>query len=914
MTERATPRATYRLQLRSEFGFDDAAEAADYLAELGVSHVYTSPYLQAAPGSAHGYDVVDHSRVNEELGGEPAHRRFVERLSQVGLGQVVDIVPNHMAIGPPANVWWWDVLENGPSSRFAGHFDVDWNPPESKLRNTVLMPILGDQYGRVLERGEISLVWDDDGRFRIRYFDHVLPVAPRSFDTLLIRASERCPGAGADHLGFIGHSLGRLPSATSVQEADVQTRHRDKEVLHQQLLRLTSDLPEVADAVRAEVAAVNADVDALDELLDRQNYRLAFWRTAGHEVDYRRFFDINTLVGIRVEDSQVFADTHQLVLRWLAAGEVHGLRIDHPDGLRDPGAYFDLLRAAAPDAWIVVEKILEPGEELPSAWPVDGTTGYDFCHLVTRLLHEPRGEAPIRSLYFEVIKGERPDLDADAEYDDDAVETLDDVVHAAKHAVMQGALAADMSRLAQLFVAVAERHRRWRDFTRHELHAALSETAACFDVYRTYVGPDGACTTADAEVIAEAMAAATERRDDLDPEVFDFLGLVLRGELEPSSGPASELRLRFQQTTGPVMAKGVEDTAFYDHVPLASLNEVGSDPSVFALDADELHGALARSAEIAPRAMLALSTHDTKRSEDVRARLAVLSEVPGSWAEALHRWMQVATPHRDALVAPGWPDPRAEHLLFQTIVGAHPLSAERAAAYMEKAAKEAKRHTSWVDPNAEYDTALRSFVEAVCADDDLMADVARFVEPLVGPGRINSLAQKLVCLTAPGVPDIYQGTELWDLSLVDPDNRRPVDYAERRRVLAAAVDLTPSDRWTAADDGTPKLWLVHRALSLRARHPEWFDEASYRPLVPSGPAAGHVFAFVRGGHAIAVVPRLPVGLDAGGGWRDTSVELPPGEWYDELGERTWSGGTISVGELLERFPVALLHDDGGRSR
>lgn len=895
------PRATYRLQMRPGFGFEDAAAIADYLAELGISHVYTSPYLQAAPGSTHGYDVVDHSRVNEELGGADAHRRFVARLRELGLGQVVDVVPNHMAIGPPENVWWWDVLENGPSSRFAGHFDVDWASPEAKLRNRVLMPILGDHYGRVLERGEIELSWDDDGRFRIRYFDHVLPVSPRSLDTLMIAASERCGDDGADHLAFIGHALGRLPSATTTREADVATRHRDKEVLHQQLVRLAADRPSVAAAVRDEVDAVNADPDRLDELLDRQNYRLAFWRTAGSELDYRRFFDINTLAGLRVESAEVFADTHALILRWVADGEVQGLRIDHPDGLRDPAAYFELLRAAAPSAWIVVEKILEPGEELRPTWPVDGTTGYDACAVVTRLLHDPRGEAPIAELYAEVIGCAPGDPEVD----------LREVVHTAKHAVMRDALAADIGRVTELFVAVSERHRRWRDFTRRDLREALEEAAACFDVYRTYVGPDGTCTPTDREVIAEALDEATRRRGDLDPEVFDFLGLVLRGELEPGPGPATELRLRFQQITGPVMAKGVEDTAFYDHVPLVSLNEVGADPSVFALDVGAVHAAFARAARDAPRSMLALSTHDTKRSEDVRARLALLSEVPGAWAEAVRRWHASAAVHRDALDAPGWPDPRMEHLLWQTLVGAHPLPVERAVAYMEKASKEAKRHTSWVDPDPAYDEALRAFVEAVCGDDDLIGEVDAFVEPLVAPGRLNSIAQKLLHLTAPGVPDVYQGTELWDLSLVDPDNRRPVDYDERRRVLVAARSMTPEERWDAADDGTPKLWVVHRALALRAAHPEWFDAGSYEPLHVEGSAAGHVVAFARAGHAVTVVPRLPLGLDAAGGWGDTTLTLPPGDWHDDLGERRWSGGSIPVGELLARFPVALLHDLGG---
>ncbi|MGY6501849.1 MAG: malto-oligosyltrehalose synthase [Acidimicrobiales bacterium] len=896
------PRATYRLQLRADFGFDDAAAIADHLAVLGVSHVYTSPYLQAAPGSAHGYDVIDHSRVNDELGGPEAHARFVAAIRSAGLGQVVDVVPNHMAIGPPENLWWWDVLENGRSSRYAAHFDVDWDPPESKLRDQVLLPILGDHYGRVIERGEIALAWDDDGRFRLRYFDHVVPVSPRSVDTLLIRASERCGRSGADHLAFIGHSFARLPSATTTDLVEQHTRHRDKEVLYQQLVRLATDHPDVVDAVAAEVAALNADVDALDRFLERQNVRLAFWRTAGHDLDYRRFFDINSLVALRVEAAEVFADTHQLVLRWLADGDVDGVRIDHPDGLRDPTTYFELLRASAPDAWIVVEKILEPGERLPESWPVDGTTGYDFCHVVTRLLHDPRGETPLREFHSELTGDDTP---------------LAEIIHSAKVAILGDSLAADVNRVVGAFVALAEQHRRSRDLTRPDMHAAVVETAASFPVYRTYVGPDGRADATDRAVIAEAIEAAAERRPDLDDEVFAFLRAVLGGEVDPGPGLATELRLRFQQLSSPVMAKGVEDTAFYDHVPLASLNEVGADPTVFAIEPEEFHRSMGEAATSRPASMLTLSTHDTKRSEDVRARLAVLSEVPGAWAEAVRRWRSMADELRTevgATVRPAaWPDARMEHLLFQTLVGAHPLSADRATEYMTKAVREAKRHTSWTDPDPDYDAAVEAFVRGVCADDSLTSDIAAFVDTIVDAGRSNALAQKLLSLTAPGVPDIYQGTELWDLSLVDPDNRRPVDHDLRRRLISELDTLDVGAVAARADEGLPKLWLVTKALDLRTRHPEVFESGGYASLEVTGPAAGHVVASVRGGRVATVVTRLPFGLHSGGGWRDTTIDLPPGRWRDELSGQVWEGGGVPVVGVLEHLPVALLHrdDDSG---
>ncbi|MDZ7680096.1 MAG: malto-oligosyltrehalose synthase [Acidimicrobiales bacterium] len=892
--EVAAPRATYRVQLRPEFGFEDAAAVVEYLAALGVSHLYASPYLQAAPGSTHGYDVIDHAKVNDELGGDAGHRRMIDALGRAGLGQVVDLVPNHMAIGPRGNRWWWDVLENGRSSRFAGHFDVDWDPPGESMRNRVLMPILGDHYGRALERGEITVGWSPEGRFVVSYYDHVLPSAPRSLDSVLLGAAERCDSSGADHLAFIGSSLARLPSLSRDPGADVVTRHRDKEVLYQQLARLAGDDPTVVEAVRDEIRALNADVDALDRFLDRQNYRLAYWRTADDELGYRRFFDINTLVGLRVEDAEVFADTHRLVLGWLAADEVDGLRIDHPDGLRDPQAYFELLRAAAPGTWIVVEKILEPGESLPRTWPVDGTTGYDFCHLVTRLLHDPRGEEPIRTLYDEVTGDSTP---------------FPEVVRAAKDVILQGSLASDVARVTDRFVAVGQQHRRWRDFTRRELRDALVEVATSFPVYRTYVGPDAVLSGPDSEVIDAAIADALAHRPDLDPELFEILGAILRGELDPGPGPATELRLRFQQLTGPVMAKGVEDTAFYDHVPLGSLNEVGSDPATFAIDPGSFHDAMAEAVADRPASMLALSTHDTKRSEDVRARLALLSEIPGAWSEAVHRWRDLVDRHRavgDGV--DGWPDPRMEHLLFQTLVGAHPLPASRASEYLAKAVREAKRNTSWTEPNAGYDEAVDVFVAAVCDDPAFRADLDAFVEPLLVPGWTNALAQKLVQLTAPGVPDIYQGTELWDLSLVDPDNRRPVDFAHRRSMLAELDSLPVEEVWRRVATGLPKLLVVARTLALRRAHPGWFADGGYEPLSAAGAAAAHLVAYRRGDRAITVVPRLPVGLVAGGGWRDTVLQLPAGAWHDAFAGAEWEGGDVPVTALLERFPVALLYE------
>jgi (1->4)-alpha-D-glucan 1-alpha-D-glucosylmutase len=849
---RKPPLATYRVQLRPGFGFEEAAAIAPYLAELGVSHLYSSPYLQAAKGSTHGYDVIDPTRVNEELGGAEAHERFCRTLGKNGLGQVLDIVPNHMAIGAE-NLWWWDVLENGPSSRYAAYFDVDWSPPQERFRNTVVLPILGDHYGRVLEAGEIQLV-RRAGSFEVHYFEHRMPVSPSSLDTLLGEAAERC---GSEELAFLAEASSRLESAAH--------RHRDKEVVRAQLERLFREQPDVARAVDEVVEETNRDPDRLDALLSRQNYRPAFWRTAGRELDYRRFFDVHTLAGLRTEDERVFADTHALVLDWVRRGVLDGLRIDHPDGLRDPEQYFERLRAAAPDAWIVVEKILEPGERLPESWPVDGTTGYDFLNLVGGLFVDPEGERPLTDLYAELTG-------PCSEYSE--------LVWQKKHLVLEELLAAEVNRVAEVFLQVCERHRCYRDFMRNELRAAVREVAACFPVYRSYVRAEaGKVTAEDEEHVTTAIEAARSRRVDLPSDLFDFfrdlLLLKVRGPVE------SELVMRFQQLTGPAMAKGVEDTAFYNFHRLVALNEVGGDPGRFGISPEEVHRTLSESW---PRAMLATSTHDTKRSEDVRARLALLSEIPDRWAEFVHRWFG------------RFSDPNAEYLLYQTLVGAWPIETDRVVAYMEKAAREAKGATSWTRTDTEYEDSLRSFVEAVLADGDFVADLEAFVALLVEPGRINSLAQTLVKLTAPGVPDIYQGTELWSLALVDPDNRRPVDYEERRQLLNdLAGEPAPEEILARMDQGLPKLWVIRQALRLHRRL------GSYAPLQAKGDRAGHVFAFSRG-EIVTVVPRLVIGL--GGDWGDTSLDLPPGR--NELTGEDVSGGEVRLSDLLRRFPVALL--------
>jgi len=884
-----TPLSTYRVQLRPEFGFDAAAAIAGYLADLGISHLYSSPYLQAARGSTHGYDVVDPTRVNEDLGGEEAHARLCAALGENGLGQVLDIVPNHMAITERRNVWWWDVLENGASSRYAAYFDVDWNSPHARLRDTVLLPILGDHYGRVLENGELELV-RRGGKFEIHYHEHRMPVAPRSLDALIAEAAGRC---GSPDLAFIADALGQLPLATATDRESIARRHRGKEVLAGQLARLAGEDPEVARAIDAVVQEINGDPDRLDDLLQRQNYRPAFWRTAGQELDYRRFFDVHTLIGLRMEDERVFADTHALVLRWLREGVLDGLRIDHPDGLRDPEEYFERLRDEAPEAWIVIEKILEPGEPLREPWPVEGTTGYDFLGRVGGLLVDPEGEGPLTELYVE-LTGQSADWP--------------ELVREKKLLVLGDLLASDVNRLAEVFLEVCERHRRHRDYTRFELRQAIRDVVACFPVYRTYVRAEiGEVTDLDRRYVDEAIEAAKARRSDLPADLFDFFRDLLLLEVRgPEGSPAEgELVMRFQQLTGPAMAKGVEDTAFYNFHRLIALNEVGGSPGDFGLGVEAFHRLSAETQRLWPRAMLATSTHDTKRSEDVRARISLLSEIPEAWGEAARRWSERNARYRQG----DFPDRNAEYLLYQTLVGAWPIAAERAAAYMEKAAREAKVHTSWTRQNPEYEEALRSFVTSVLDDQDFVADLEAFVAPLVEPGRINSLAQTLVKLTAPGVPDFYQGSEIWDLSLVDPDNRRPVDFDLRRRLLDDLKrGMAPEGILARMDEGLPKLWLIRQGLHLRRRLPRPFGpEGAYESLRAAGLRAEHVVAFmrgVRGGAVAAIAPRLPLRLQ--GDWQGTTLELPLGSWRNELTGEEIAGGVRTVADVLSRFPVALL--------
>ncbi len=876
--------STYRLQLHAGFTFADASRVAAYLKELGVSHIYCSPYLQAAKGSQHGYDVVDPQKVNCEIGGEQGHSHFCDTLRELNMGQVLDIVPNHMATGPE-NKYWWDVLENGAASRYAGWFDVDWNSAEIKLQNKVLIPVLGEQYGRALSANQIVIHYAGDS-FQVRYMDHRFPLAPRSLAIPLALAAK---SINAPMLNFIADSLARLPSPDSADLDLVGARHRDKKILYELLLRLSTEQPEVAAAIQRAVGEINRNIDSLDALLNLQNYRLAYWRTADQELGYRRFFDINSLIGVRVERSHVFQATHCRIIEWLRNGVLDGVRVDHPDGLRDPEQYFERLRASAPGAWMLAEKILEPGESLRETWPIAGTTGYDFLNVCNHLLVYGEGLSELTSNY-DHFAGQ--------------TESFEYLVHAKKLAVEHESLGSDINRLAHLFVEICENNRDRRDYTRAEIRRAIREVAASFSVYRAYVVPDREqITDEDRTEITNAVTIAKTQRSDIDPELFDFIGKVLslqtRGTLE------TEFLLRFQEFTAPVMAKGVEDTALYCFNRMIGLNEVGSAPAGNGITVDQFHQFCARMQARHPLAMTTLSTHDTKRSDDVRARLAVLTEIPSRLRAAVHRWSR----RNRAFKTKGFPDHNTEYFLYQTLIGAWPISTDRVVAYMEKAVREAKQQTSWTHQNREFEDATRSFMERILASAEFLSELEEFVAQILLPGRINSLTQTMLKCIAPGVPDAYQGSELWDLRLVDPDNRGPVDYEVRRSMLGELKAGLPVDEiMKRMNAGMPKLWLIHQALHLRREQPQWFDErSSYTPLPTDGAKSKHVIAFLRADSVAAIAPRWNVIL--GGGFGSTVVELPAGRWKNLLSDEVLSGGTVRVKSLLQRFPVALLVKD-----
>jgi (1->4)-alpha-D-glucan 1-alpha-D-glucosylmutase len=1012
------------LQLNHLFTFKDALKLVPYLHDLGITDLYASPFLRAGPDSLHGYDISNHNEINPAIGSEADFAELADALRKRGMSMLLDVVPNHMGIGSNLNEWWNDVLENGPISTYAPYFDIDWEPLQPELRHKVLLPILGEQYGRVLENGELQVTFRD-GAFYLAYYEHTLPIAPSSYATILTGPCDRLARvrpADDEHLvelQSILTAISHLPTHEEPSPERIAEHNREKDVVKRRLNALMLADREVLDEVEMEVGRLNGRVgdsrsfDALDTLLNAQAYRLVYWRVASEEINYRRFFDVNTLAAIRIEVPEVFAATHRLIFDFLREEQAFGLRIDHPDGLLDPAEYFRRLQSeyhvqrtetgndplGAPplngrashsqnpepssgNLYVLIEKILAKDEPLPDEWPVHGTTGYEFMTAVGGLFVDASQRRRFDDLYARFI-GRRLDFHA--------------LVYESKRRIMALSLASEINVLAWELNRLSERDRRYRDFTLYALRDALREVIACFPVYRTYIsgrptisrdvrasepwpGPDSPygsespVSERDRAQIEIAIAWARRRNPAGEVSIFQFIrDVLLLQAMDPEDREGQEQQLHFvqkvQQTTGPVMAKAVEDTAFYIYNRLASLNEVGGEPEAFGVSVPAFHRLNAERLAHWPHSMLSTSTHDTKRSEDVRSRISALSELPREWSAALTRWSRANRRHKREIVGEQAPSRNDEYLLYQVLLGAWPLEpmdADGRAAfvgriqeYMAKATREAKTHTSWINPNEEYDTATHEFVAAILDPKragPFLADFAQLQGTTAQIGAVNSLGQTLLKLTAPGVPDTYQGMELWDLSLVDPDNRRPVDYRERRRMLGAlrravartdAAEPAPggddsaplrrlahrlADDWT---DGRIKLYLTWQALQLRSERSALFQHGAYLPLMADGPLDEHLIGYLRqheDAQIVAGVPRLvgrlldapSDGTEAGalrfraGIWDDTRLLLPdpPGQRYRSAftgavvetveAEGRAFQSALPVGTLLADFPVILL--------
>ncbi|MET0533905.1 MAG: malto-oligosyltrehalose synthase, partial [Steroidobacter sp.] len=881
-TKAKIPRATYRLQFNHQFTFNDAARIVPYLAKLGISHVYASPILKARPGSMHGYDVVDHSQLNPELGTREDFDRFVAKLHEHGLGLIVDIVPNHLGVMGNDNVWWLDVLENGPAARCAFHFDIDWRPNRGSMRDRILVPVLGDSYGIVLEKGELQVEFDAAaGSFSLRYHDHRLPIDPREYPRVFSHPipEELLPDDDPHRGDFesLLNSFSSLPPRDDTSTDGVAVRYRDKEAHKRRLARLIERSPEVLQHINDSVKAINGvsgqseSFDALDALLESQAYRLSYWRVAVDEINYRRFFDVNDLAALRMNEPSVFEVTHKLIFELIEAGSIDGLRIDHSDGLYDPEEYFLRLQQrfggepSERPLYVVTEKIIAAHERLPESWLVHGTTGYDFAALATTWLVCGDEEARMTRRYRQFTENEV---------------SFEALAYESKRLVMRASLAAEVEVLASQLDRIAHLDRRTADYTRAALREAIREVIACFPVYRTYISPRGFADE-DRRIIHWATGVARRRSAGAELSVFDFLRDVLLGEAAQGR-PAShrqamlEFAMKFQQVTSPVTAKGVEDTAFYRYNRMVCLNEVGGDPSRFAVSSTALHQANLERAKSWPHSMLATSTHDTKRSEDVRARIAVLSELPDLWKRHLSRWTQLNRgKHRQVDDAPA-PDREDEYLLYQTLAGLWSpeldteTTIQRLQAYMTKAGREAKRSTSWINPNADYEAAVGDFIVQLLSNPErnaFLRDFSSLAATVTFFGRINSWVTTVLKIASPGVPDFYQGTELPALTLVDPDNRVAVDFESAARRLESLGEIADTSALLDDADGArAKLYITSRLLQLRAAESQIFAQGSYQPLQVEGERKDHVFAFARvcdGRAVVVIVPRWSARLMGG---------------------------------------------------
>ncbi len=975
---RATPGATYRFQFNKTFTLKDAIALVPYLHDLGITHVYASPMLRARPGSMHGYDVVDHGELNPEVGTEEEFASLSSALRERGMGLILDAVPNHLCIGSD-NPWWTDILEHGPSSPYADYFDIAWyDSPRPGMSGRLLLPVLGEPYGTVLENGQLKPGFDG-GAFWVSYYDNRLPIDPRTYGHILAPAvAELLANRGVEdpdtiELTSILNSVGNLPPRGEEDAGRVAMGRVEVAAIKRRLLELGERFPHAAEAVRNAVAQLAgtpgdpASFGPLDDLLEAQAYRPAFWRVASDEINYRRFFDVNELAAVSTERIDVFRAVHRKLLDWLAAGHADGLRIDHPDGLFDPKEYLDRLqshyllalarreyeekRDSYPEIewerdepallerfaqavgrfrddgeqfplYVAVEKILAESERIPPDWACDGATGYKFLNAVNNLFVDTAGEGRLTRLYQEFTGMTDP---------------FPEVIYEKKNQILSSSLASELNALAHQLDRLARLDRRSRDFTLNGTRRALREVIANFPVYRSYV--NGEVHDTDKAVIGQAIFRARRRNPNIGGEIFNFIRDTLLLKDSPS-GPASEeyrnlqrhFAGKFQQVTSPVTAKGIEDTAFYVFNRFISLNEVGGEPGRFGWSPGRFHEFLLDRRNRTTGALSPLSTHDTKRSEDVRARLNVLSEIPGEWADRVGRWSHLNKGHRSEIEAGVFaPDANEEYLLYQSLVGVWPATEgesrvagdfkSRIQAFMKKALCEAKVHSSWINPDPDYEAAVARFIDAILDPEqsgEFLGDLAHFVDRVAAAGRINSIAQTVIRCTAPGIPDTYQGTESWDYSLVDPDNRRPVDYDSRRRSLDELRERSP-DRLS---DPRAKLLATWRALDCRRRHRDLFGRGEYVPLAVEGPKADHVFAFLRSldnEAALIAVPRLIAALASGSSerpippeaWEDTHIRLPDDwadvEWISEFGGRQYSpGNRLDAADAFADFPAAIL--------
>lgn len=950
------PLSTYRLQFNRDFTFNQAREIVPYLSALGISHLYASPYLKARPGSRHGYDIIDHNALNPEIGTYEDFERLCATLAEHGMGQILDVVPNHMGVQGGDNAWWLDVLENGRASAHAGFFDIDWLPIKLKLHGKVLLPVLGNSYGAVLDNAELQLRFDaEHGEFAIYYYEHHFPVDPAEYPQIMgYRMDILNEKLGRDNPLLMEYqslvtAFRHLPSRDEGLLERQLERRRDKEVYKRHFAGLVEQPSDISWFLEENLRIFNgtagesSSFDLLHHLIEAQAYRLAFWRVASDEINYRRFFDINDLAGLRMENDEVFDATHQLLLRLVQEGKLDGFRLDHPDGLYDPNAYFFKLveqcgrMGHAP--YLLVEKILAVHEDLRSSWPVQGTTGYEFTNLLNGLFVAAGAAERMKRLYNSFI-GEQVNFD--------------DLLYHSKQLIMKTALAGELNVLANLISKIAEADRHTRDYTVNGLRTALAEIVACFPVYRSYISAREVVPE-DRRNIEQATAAAKRRSTTADTRIFDFLRDVLtlaaaNGKSPAYSGQVLAFAMKFQQFTSPVMAKGLEDTSAYIYHRLLSLNEVGGDPRQFGVTLATFHRANQARAKDWPHSMLTTSSHDTKRSEDVRARLNVLSEIPAAWRLALRHWSHANRSLKHMLNGLLVPTPNDEYFIYQTLLGIWPAGEPdangmaclrvRLAEYLVKAMREAKVHTSWINPNTAYEDAVLAFADAIInapAGGAFLTDFLPFQRRIARLGMFNSLSQTLIKLTVPGVPDIYQGCELWDFSLVDPDNRRPVDFGHRRTLLddlqarATQASQQRSEGVRALcdtlEDGRAKLLIVRSALALRKRWPEVFRQGKYLPLAVKGEHVAHLCAYARmdGGRiVITVAPRffarllgeadmLPLGKKV---WGITTIELPFHQLDNQYTcaftgkvlkpRQQLSGWCLPVAQVLAEFPVGLI--------